>query len=351
MRAWLWIFIVLYGLAGCTETPKTLRIAQLPDRKEGNWPTWPRGDQVPRFVYVGDLTGEANFGADDEATTRGFLAWLVGLGQEVHEPTVLRRPQGVVEAGDGRIWVTDVSRQAVFLFDTAAGELRVLETTDQGNRFLAPIGLAPAPNGDILVADAELGYLTRFSPDGEAKARIGEGVLQRPTGVAVDQATGRIYVADTRANHVQVFDENGRALFQFGSEGEASGQLNAPTYLSIAAGRVYVTDTLNARVQVFDTDGKYLRQFGDRGLYVGNLSRPKGISVSEDGLVYVVESYYDHLLVFDADGRFLLPIGGAGQGPGQFFLPSGVWAGMGGRVYVADMFNGRVSVFQYLGDG
>ena len=63
-----------------------------------------------------------------------------------------------------------------------------------------------------------------------------------------------------------------------------------------------------------------------------------------------VESYYDHLLVFDRDGRFLLPIGGAGHGPGQFFLPSGVWAGRGGRVYVADMFNGRVSVFQFLGE-
>ncbi len=345
----LLLIAVLATLTACAQAPKTLRIAPLPD-PEGGAPVWPKGTEVPRFVYVGDLTGEANFIAETDASAgRGFVAWLVGLGRERRQPVVLQRPQGVAEGPDGRIWVSDVSRQAVFLFDAAAGELRVLENAGNNIRFIAPIGLAPLDNGEILVADAELGYVVRLSAEGEPVGALGRGQLQRPTGIAVESSSGRVYVADTRANAVLVFDAQGQFEFQFGDDGQGPGQLNAPTYLAVAEGRVYVTDTLNARVQLFDTGGRYLSQFGERGLYVGNLTRPKGIAASDDGLVYLVESYYDHLLVFDRDGRYLLPIGGAGHGPGQFFLPSGVSAGRAGRVYVADMMNGRVAVYQFLG--
>lgn len=351
MRAGIVPLLIVLGLLGaCADAPKSLRIAPLPEGgRDGSWPVWPKGAEVPRFVYVGDLTGEENFQDPAAERSRGVLAWLIGLGQEQREPVVLRRPQGVAEGADGRIWVSDVSRQAVFVFDTVGGELRVLEYASDSIRFVSPVGLAPLADGDMLVADAELGYVVRFSADGVVKGILGKGHLVRPTGIAVDQANGRIYVADTRSNAVQTFDLDGRPLFRFGHEGQGAGQLNAPTYLAMANGRLFVTDTLNARIQVFDSTGAYLTQFGQRGLYVGNLTRPKGVSVSDEGLVFVVESYYDYLLVFDSDGRFLLPIGGAGHGPGEFFLPAGVWAGRGGRVYIADMFNGRVEVFQFLG--
>ena len=147
-----------------------------------------------------------------------------------------------------------------------------------------------------------------------------------------------------------MFGVDGSYRFAFGESGEDPGKLNAPTYLTAVGDKIYVTDTLNSRVQIFSPEGEYLSSLGVRGLYLGNLTRPKGVAVSRDGLVYVVESYFDHLLVFDTQGRFLLPIGGAGNAPGQFFLPAGVWLDDQERIYVADMFNGRVSIFQYLGD-
>ncbi|MCB1924115.1 MAG: 6-bladed beta-propeller [Gammaproteobacteria bacterium] len=354
MRAGLMLYgcALCIALAGCAEPKKTFRISELPDRRDGDWPVWPKGAQIPRFVYVGDLTGEANF-VGDEAASRasGFVAWLVGLGREVADPQVLRRPQGVAEGADGAIWVSDVSRQAVFLFDTLGGSLRIIDSFDDTRRFKAPVGLAPLPDGGVIVSDAELGLLVRLDHMGQSVGVLAEGLFGRPTGLAYDAASGRLFVADTRRNRVDVIDLEGQLQYTIGAEGDAAGQLNAPTYIALASGHLYVTDTLNARIQVFDIDGTAVRQIGERGLYVGNLTRPKGVAVSDEGLVFIVESYYDHLLIFDDQGHLLLPIGGTGQRPGQFYLPSGVWAGQGGRVYVADMFNGRVSILQYLGEG
>lgn len=342
---------VTLALLGCAEPSSVFRIAELPDRRDGDWPVWPKGEQVPRFVYVGDLTGEQNFvPADDNADARGFLAWLVGLGQEIKEPVVLRRPQGVAEGKDGRIWVADVSRQAVFQFDTVAGTLQVFDRVDKARRFVAPVGVAPLPDGGAIVSDAELGILVFLTATGVPRKVVGDGLFERPTGLAVDPASDRIFVADTKANTVKVIDHEGTLLATIGQEGDAAGQLNSPTYIALSEDRLYVTDTLNARIQVFDKEGGFVSSFGERGLYVGNLTRPKGVAVSEDGLVYVIESYYDYLLVFDLEGRLLLPIGGTGHRPGQFYLPSGVWAGQGGRVYVSDMFNGRVAILQFLGE-
>lgn len=339
------------ALLGCAQQEKVFRIAELPDRWDGAWPVWPKGNQIPRFVYVGDLTGEQNFAVVEQTTgAAGFFAWLVGLGQELREPVVLRRPQGVAEGVGGRIWVSDVSRQAVFLFDPQAGELQVFDSVDAQRRFIAPIGLAPLPDGGVLVSDAELRLIVNLSPTGAPRGLIGEGLLQRPTGLVFDESANRIYVADTWANQIKILDGQGELLDAFGEEGEAQGQLNAPTYLAASADRIYVADTLNARIQVFDKAGRFVSDFAERGLYIGNLTRPKGIAVSDEGLVYVVESYYDHLLIFDESGQLLLPIGGTGQRPGEFYLPSGVWAGAGGRVYVADMFNGRIAVMQFLGE-
>ena len=351
LRAFTACCAVTLALSGCAEQSSVFRIAELPDGRDGDWPVWPKGEQIPRFVYVGDLTGEQNFvPADDSEGGRGFLAWLVGLGQEIKEPVVLRRPQGVAEDRDGRIWVADVSRQAVFQFDTVAGTLQVFDRVDQARRFVAPVGVAPLPDGGAIVSDAELGILVFLTATGEPRKVVGDGLFERPTGLAFDPESDRIFVADTRANNVKVIDREGTLLATIGREGDASGQLNSPTYLALSDDHLYVTDTLNARIQVFDKAGRFVSSFGERGLYVGNLTRPKGVAVSEDGLVYVVESYYDYLLVFDREGQLLLPIGGTGHRPGQFYLPSGVWAGQRGRVYVSDMFNGRVAILQFLGE-
>jgi len=338
-------------LAACTATePRVLHLG-MEDAPESKRLMWPPPPEVPRFMYAGQIVGDANFRrADGEA--RGFLRRLAELIVGEKPPTVLQRPQAGAVDANGRILVTDASRQAVFVFDAAAGDLKVWDKADGLANFITPVGIAAGPDGEILVADAQLGIVARLDSKGNPGRAIGRGVLKRPTGLAYDAARRRIFVADTHAHDIKVFDDDGRLLKVIGRHGEGAGEFNFPTFLAFARGELYVTDTMNSRVQVFADGGDRWRlSFGRRGLYVGNLVRPKGVTVDSDGNIYVVESYHDHLLVFNREGDFLMAIGGLGQETGRFYLPAGVWADSRNRVFVADMFNGRVVVFQYLETG
>ncbi|MEQ6340807.1 MAG: 6-bladed beta-propeller [Gammaproteobacteria bacterium] len=340
-------------LTGCAESRSVLRY-----QAEGAQATvWPPAPETPRYRYVGELTGEENIktegggGIGDLGLTG--LKWLVGLFSDQRQAVILQRPQaGVVDDG-GRIYVTDVSRQAVYVFDEKVGKLHVWEMALEGTRFEAPIGIALGANGEILVADSSLGRVVRLNREGVPVGSFGKGVLKHPTGLTRDAVQGRIYVADTHEHRIKVFDDAGNLLDTFGSGERQEGQsgFNSPTHLTFANGKLYVADTLNARIQVLAPDGKVLRMFGRRGLFLGDMTRPKGVAVDGAGNVYVVESYYDHLLVFNGEGELLLPIGGGGSGVGEFYLPAGVWTDQRRRIYVADMFNGRIVIFEYLGGG
>ena len=325
----------------------------LDDAPEGRKLLWPTAPEIPRYLYAGTLTGEQNFRRPEgESALKRFGRWLVGLNGRGETPVVLQRPGAVMGDDNGRLFVADASRQAVFVFDEKAGELKVWDRAEGLLNFVAPSGIAMSARGGLYVADAELGAVYELDAQGEPAGVLGRGLLRRPTGVARDAASGRLFVTDTYAHDVKVFDAQGQLVQTIGQRGAGRAEFNYPTHLALAQGQLYVTDTLNARVQVFDAaTGVHRRSFGQRGLVVGNLVRPKGVAVDGEGNVYVIESYYDSLLVFDAQGQLLMSMGGHGTATGRFYLPAGLWVDGRNRVHIADMFNGRVVLFQFLGGG
>ncbi len=337
-------------LAGCASEPKVMLLEGAEGETTRVFPA-PQTQEVPRYRYLGQLVGESNFrSVNGNRNTAGKLfAWIAGLTEQSEQPVVLQRPQSGVVDARGRILVTDVSRNAIFVFDQAAGRLDLWEQASKTERFAAPIAIALGRDGELLVTDAELGRVFRLGPDGAPVGEFGAGELTRPTGIVRDPVHGRVYVADTQAHDIKVFDDDGRLLTRWGKRGDGAGELNFPTHLAFSDGTLLVCDSMNARVQGFDGEGQPTLSIGQRGLYVGNLVRPKGVAADDEGNVYVVESMHDTLLVFDRKGRLLMPIGGTGQDVGRFYLPAGVWIDARNRVFVADMFNGRVAVFQFLG--
>lgn len=354
----LWLLLLL--LSGCLQSdlPKELRFGV--ESVTGGIPVWPSPPEQPRYEYAGQLLGVENFvitaagqkQLQETQKSQKALMWLVGLDPEGegHRDTQkgLQRPQSGVVDGAGRIYVTDMGQLAVVVFDKPDGRLHIWKQATQQDAFVSPVGIALGAQQQILVADADLGLVVRLDEKGTPVGEIGAGVLQRPTGLARDAAQGMIYVSDTRAHDIKIFDDAGKLVKSFGRPGQMPGEFNAPTHLAFAHNRLYVTDTLNARIQVFDPGGEFLFTFGQRGLVVGNMVRPKGVAVDGKGNVYVVESLHDHLLIYDAKGEFLMPIGGTGKEVGRFYLPSGVWTDGANRVFVADMFNGRVTIFRFL---
>lgn len=345
--------IILGLLSGCAAAP--VEMVYFPeDRAPERELVWPGPPETPRLVYAGELIGEENFrtveGERDGAALR-VLRWIAGLGRGDKDTRELIRPQSGMVDDAGRVLVTDAGREAVVVFDEAAGMLSFWQEAERGRSFLSPVGITADGAGGFLVADADIGYLLRLTVDGRPAGSIGEGVLQRPTGLCRSPDSGEVFVADSAAHDIKVFDDSGRLLRSIGGRGIEPGRFNGPTHMSCEGDRLYVTDTLNARVQALSLTGEPQASIGKRGLFVGNLVRPKGVVTDRDGHVYVIESYYDHMLVFSETGELLLPIGGSGNGAGQFFLPAGAWTDDGSRLFVADMFNGRVVVLDYLGGG
>jgi DNA-binding beta-propeller fold protein YncE len=389
-------------LPGCASgpTPPARLSYSLDDLPPGSTLVWPAPPEPARYAYAGSLSGARNFVAEAQATSRwrAFGRWLVGLDDD-ERPLALQRPSAVLGDNRGRLYVSDASRQAVLVFDAVTGQVLVWDQAAGLLKLRSPSGLAPAPDGGLYVADADLGAVYHLNSAGEPRGELGRGALRRPTGLALDPGTGRLYVADTQAHDIKVFEADGRLGHVIGRRGEAGGEFNAPTHLAWARGELYVTDTFNHRVQVLGGPGLtgpgalQARSIGARGLQLGDLVRPKGVAVDSAGRVYVVESYYDSLLVYSAAGEFLLAIGaGAGSGglvgavpapsaasaaagsaasagagttsasdpaaglppqfsaAGRFYLPAGVWVDADDQVFVADMYKGRVVRLKFLAE-
>lgn len=342
--------LVSYLLAGCATTqPGVFQLIPPEIAGEPKDLMWPSKDQdeVPRYLYLGEINGEANF---HKPAGGGFIRWIADLITGEAVPVILQRPQSGMVDESGRIFVTDTSRRAVYVFDQQQGRMDIWENAVGLTHFSSPTGIALGMDGEVFVADSNLGIVTRLNRRGESIGVIGKGVLKRPVGVAFDTMQNQLYVADTYAHDIKVFDVEGDLLNTLGQRGGGEAEFNFPTYITLNQGELYVVDSMDAHVHVLDAvSGEQKRVLGDRGLNIGNLVRPKGIALDSEGNIYIIESYYDHLLVYNQRGEFLLPIGGTGQAAGNFYLPAGVWVDANDRVYVADMFNGRVSVFQFLG--
>lgn len=349
------LLTILIVLGGCAAAPEKavfkLGIDASPETKRLMWPPESAGE-VPRYFYVGELTGENNFVRPESEgrATKNIIARFFDIIIGEEPPLLLDRPQSGTVDESGRILVTDMGRSGVFVFDEKAGKLSVWGKAVGVTDFVSPVGIAVGPDGQVFVADPELALVARLDRDGNTLAPIGKGQLQRPTGLAYEPRSRRLFVCDTQAHQVKVFDLEGKLLSTIGDHGEGPGQFNYPTHIAVLHEKLYVSDTLNARVQVISTStGRYLGTVGKRGLFLGNLVRPKGIASDSEHNIYVIESYHDYLLVYNRRGEFLLPIGGVGAGAGSFHLPAGVWIDARNRVFVADMLNGRVAVFQFLG--
>ncbi len=200
-----------------------------------------------------------------------------------------------------------------------------------------PRGVAVDGDDNILVVDAGNHRLLKFSRGGDLIPAVGDdpGPFSDPFGVCVNSVNGMVYVTDSGASCVHIFNSDLTFSSKFGNKGDGKGQFNSPwDVASDCSGFVYVADF--ARVQVFTPDGGYQGQIG------GQLNAPVSICVDSDDRVYVGESGNGRVSVFTCEGVFLKPLG---SGPGQFKHPYGIAVDQCGVVYVSDNGNNRVQIF------
>lgn len=116
-------------------------------------------------------------------------------------------------------------------------------------------------------------------------------------GLVVD-GSGKVYVADTDNNRIQVFSTSGKLLSKWGSIGDGNGQFHGAEDVDIAPdGTIWVADYGNSRVQQFKPDGTFLTMIDIYGFK----EEASGIAVDANGnlLIAVIGETYGGIRRFD----------------------------------------------------
>ncbi|XP_068601332.1 tripartite motif-containing protein 3-like isoform X1 [Brachionichthys hirsutus] len=230
-------------------------------------------------------------------------------------------------------------------------------------------GISSSSNGRIVVADSNNQCIQVFSNDGQYKMRFGvrgrtPGQLQRPTGVAVD-VNGDIIVADYDNRWISIFSSDGKFKNKIGA-----GRLMGPKGVAVDKnGHIITVDNKACCVFIFQSNGKLVTKFGARGTSDRHFAEKSGANIaleqklSKSGPVFsphfvsvnnkneiVVTDFHNHSVkVYNADGEFLFKFGSHGEGNGQFNAPTGVAVDANGNIIVADWGNSRIQVFDSSG--
>lgn len=204
-------------------------------------------------------------------------------------------------------------------------------------RNLSILAVAPA-----LAALAPLPAIAQERRLGVFEHEIAD--LREPVSSAVD-SKNEIYVVESAAHRVRVFDRAGRTLRGFGRFGAGSGEFIAPAGIAVGpAGELFIADAGNHRIQVLDSSGVPLRAWGKHGADAGTFNRPAAVAVTAQN-VYVADTENARVQVFDLDGTFVRSIGSFGETSGKLSRPVGVAVDSAGAIYIADADNNRIEAF------
>jgi len=312
--------------------------------ESGAWlraqPSWPPRPAEARVTYLAEISNSRGL------ASRRFWSGRAGESTVAEVDRSFVRPAALCVSGD-LLAVADPGQGALHLLDLVERTWTTTTGTSEGT-LASPVGVACLPDGRVVVSDSVRQALWVYDASGAPQGRFTDSELQRPTGLALDPSSARLWVTETLAHRLRRFDLSGQALDQFGARGGALGRFNYPTMIaSDREGGLWVTDSLNSRLQHLDASGEADRFFGTVGGRAGAFARPRGLAIDRAGRIFVVDALFDAVQIFDGEGKLLMVFGERGIGPGQFWLPSDVALDEQERIYVADSYNQRIQIFTY----
>jgi sugar lactone lactonase YvrE len=251
---------------------------------------------------------------------------------------------------------------------------------DSGNNRIRKAG----SNSNGFISTVAGNGTSGFGGDGFAAT---SAQLSSPTGIAIDLASGAMYIADSGNNRIRkvsggvitTYAGNGACPSKnspgIGDGGPAtSAKLCVPTGVALdSAGNLYVADTFNDRIRKITPGGTNITTFAGNGHFGssgdGNaatnatLGFPTGIAVNTLGSVYIADTANSKIRVvtggtintFAGTGSF----GYNGEGTAtmhQLAAPTGIGIN-GADVFISDTFNQRIRlvasglISTYAGNG
>mgnify|MGYP000748231466 CR=1 FL=1 len=277
---------------------------------------------------------------DDGAETARYGTGQPGFADGPPDAARFRAPQGLA-ADEAAIYVADTGNHAIRRVSRATGRVHTVAgtgarggTVDEREPSLAAdlaspwdlavdtgvLYVANAGTHQVLRLDLQARELAPLAGNGGEELIDGPGTeaqLAQPSGLALEAATGRLYVADSEASAVRAIDPAtgevatlvGEGLFTFGHDNGpfSAATLQHPLGVTAESGEVLVADTYNNAVRVLDLAARRVRDL-DAGEVCGAatghaLAEPAGVWADGARRVLVSDTGNHRLLAYDAGER------------------------------------------------
>jgi len=206
-------------------------------------------------IFVADLYIGAVSIFDKDGKFLGYFA------EKTPGEKLFQMPAGI-HIVDDKIYVSDVRRHQVMLFDINGKLLKTLGKPGVKNpgEFKAPNALTTDQEGNLYIVDTGNQRVQVFDKNGKFKLFIngskdgkGDSVFVNPRGIGVD-SHGNLFVVSNLTHFIYVFDKTGKQIFVFGGQGDMEKQFSLPNGLFIdEKDQIYITDTTNQRISVWQS--------------------------------------------------------------------------------------------------
>jgi sugar lactone lactonase YvrE len=282
----------------------------------------------------------------------------------------------------------------------ATGDIRTIAGGGAGDGLPAvnanlpgPSGIAIDASGNLFVADRLANRIREVTTDGVMHTLAGTGAvgyfgdggpaslasLNGPASLALDPATGDLYIADAGNNRIRKIRADGTivtiagsgAVRAYGGDGgpATAALLASPqgVYFDAPSHSVFVADTLNNRVRKIDANGIITTVAGNgSGGYYGDQMKatdasvfePTGVLLDPAGNIFIADQYNHRVRKVDTSGTIStyagslaggriegvqVPLGDGLPAPlARLYFPTSLLLDGAGNLYITDTWDHRV---------
>ena len=250
-----------------------------------------------------------------------------------------QNPSGLAVGREGFIYVADTGNGRIDVFDSDGQPVAALGRLGSGEgEFQNLCAVAAAADGNLLGLDCKTRWIKRFARSGRWLGNFGgPDQLTTPSGLAV-APDGSVVVADAGEQSIFRFDSTGALVARAGASEDGPGSVKPAAIAVRSDGTVYVIDNATAHVQRFSAQLEYQLQW--------SLPRAQaGTAIAVADAVYVTDPARGSVQRYTLDGDVEWTVGAAADDPARLLRPTAVATDAKGSVYVLD--GGRNQVFRY----
>lgn len=247
----------------------------------------------------------------------------------------LANPIAVAASGPD-LYVVDGALGALYRFDvTTQTAIRMTSVRSvPGTRIVA------APDGTAYLLQPGLPAVQRYARDGRLIATLAApNDLVRPVDIAIESASGLLWVADGTLQQIVAFHPLGKVAYIVNQRGDVDGRLESGMRgMGAGPAGAFVVDPGCRCVSEILPDGRGLRSFGE-----SDLVNPVAVAADRWGRVWVLDSAQRSIRIF-FDG---LPAGTV-TFRDLGVIEAGSIAIHDSTLYLADTRGGRIGVFRLI---